>query len=109
MDHEVMAAGRQRQARLGIDHHLAGGDSRLWTGWITSAFNRGTAVAADVEQVVGADDGAAHPVGGVPFIRLDQAGAVGVNLLDAVAADQAVAVIEDQLLDIALGPQVDFS
>jgi hypothetical protein len=45
----------------------------------------------------------------VPFIRLDQAGAVGVNLLDAVAADQAVAVIEDQLLDIALGPQVDFS
>jgi hypothetical protein len=53
MDHEVMAAGRQRQARLGIDHHLAGGDSRLWTGLDhPGAFNRGTAVAADVEQVV---------------------------------------------------------
>ncbi|VVQ26311.1 hypothetical protein PS925_06178 [Pseudomonas fluorescens] len=72
------------------------------------AFSGGAAVAADTEQVVGADHRVARPVGGVAFVSFDQAGAVVVDLFKTVATDLAVAVIEDQLFEITLGAQVDF-
>jgi len=60
----------------------------------------------------------------VQFVAFNQAGAVAVDLLEAVVFDQAVAVsgdvlaavvanggvavVEDYLLKVTLGPQVDF-
>lgn len=105
---------------------MGGGDAGLWPRLHDPGSAYGdAAIARDGEQFIAADLGVPYALGSVQFITLDQAGAVAAHLIKAVVADQAmavpgdlfapvvadlgVAVVEDQLLDITLRAQVDFS
>ncbi|VVP59981.1 hypothetical protein PS903_06019 [Pseudomonas fluorescens] len=87
------------------------------------AAGRGAAVAGNTDQLATTDHRVTQTLRGVQFVALDQAGtvvpdlfntivanqavAVSSNLLMAVMTDPGAAVVEDHLLEVALGAQVD--